>query len=91
MNCLLRSFFVILALVGGLLSIPAATAQPAESEAAAQTLDELLTPLIKQHRGDVSVMIKHLPTGEMFSYRAEETMPTASLIKLSVMMAAYQA
>lgn len=54
-------------------------------------LDEVLLPLIKRHRGDTGVMIKHLPSGETFAYRENTPMPTASLIKLPVMMAAYQA
>ena len=53
-------------------------------------LAELLTPLIAAHQGDVGVAIKHLGTGDSFSHRADEPMPTASLIKLPVMVAAYE-
>ncbi|MCA9231865.1 MAG: serine hydrolase [Planctomycetales bacterium] len=54
-------------------------------------LAEQLTSLIDAHEGDVSVAVKHLETGESFEYRADVAMPTASLIKFPLMVAAYQA
>ena len=58
--------------------------------AAAQSLSERLMPLISAHAGDVAVAVKHLKTGESFSHKADEPMPTASLIKLPVMVEAYR-
>ncbi len=58
---------------------------------AAEDLARQLQPLIDAHKGDVGVAITHLPTGESFKHRADEPMPTASLIKFPVMIAAYQA
>jgi D-alanyl-D-alanine carboxypeptidase (penicillin-binding protein 5/6) len=58
--------------------------------ALAQSLSERLTPLINAHEGDVAVAVKHLKTGESFSYKADEPMPTASLIKLPIMVEAYR-
>jgi len=58
--------------------------------AAAQSLSERLMPLISAHEGDVAVAVKHLKTGESFSHKADEAMPTASLIKLPVMVEAYR-
>ena len=55
-----------------------------------QSLPERLAPLISAHEGDVAVAVKLLTTGETFSYRADEPMPTASLIKLPVMIEAYR-
>jgi beta-lactamase class A len=49
-----------------------------------------LLPLIEAHRGKVAVAVKHLGTGESFSYHADEAMPTASLIKLAVMVEVYR-
>ncbi len=66
--------------------VPNAYNKVAESE-----LEKLLLPVIQQHRGEVGVMIKHLPTGQTFRYRASEAMPTASLIKFPLLMAAYKA
>lgn len=56
----------------------------------AQTLTERLTPLITAHEGDVSVAVKHLTKGDSFTYKADEPMPTASLIKLPIMVEAYR-
>jgi D-alanyl-D-alanine carboxypeptidase (penicillin-binding protein 5/6) len=53
-------------------------------------LGEVLTPAIKRHRGDVAVAIKNLKTGESFEYQGDKPMPTASLIKFPVMVAAYE-
>lgn len=58
--------------------------------ASAQTLDERLKPLIEAHAGEVAVAVKHLDKGEVFAHAADEPMPTASLIKLAVMVEAYR-
>ncbi|MCI0332274.1 MAG: serine hydrolase [Planctomycetes bacterium] len=63
----------------------------AETEEAKKSLAEVLAPAIKAHRGDVAVAIKHLKTGDSFEHHAEKPMPTASLIKFPVMIAAYDA
>ena len=53
-------------------------------------LDARLRPLIDAHKGEVAIAVKHLKTGETFRHRADEPMPTASLIKLPVMVEVYQ-
>ncbi|MFO0890271.1 MAG: serine hydrolase [Isosphaeraceae bacterium] len=64
---------------------------PAEDRPATdRTLESRLTPIIKAHKGTVAVAVKHLRTGETFRYRADEVMPTASLIKFPVMVEAYR-
>ena len=60
------------------------------SAAHAQSLAERLQPLISAHEGEVAVAVKHLTKGESFAYKADEPMPTASLIKLPVMVEAYR-
>lgn len=55
-----------------------------------ETLESRLAPLIRAHKGKVAVAVKHLGTGAAFAYRAEEPMPTASLIKLAVMVETYR-
>ncbi len=57
---------------------------------AADGLNEKLLPLIERHQGDVAVMVRHLETGESFEHEADDVMPTASLIKLAVMVETYQ-
>jgi len=64
----------------------AATGVPA----AADPLEDQLTPRLAAHEGQVAVAIKHLTTGDSYAYRADEPMPTASLIKFPVMVEAYR-
>ncbi len=54
------------------------------------TLDARLKPLIEAHKGEVAIAVKHLKTGETFFHRADQPMPTASLIKFPVMIEVYQ-
>lgn len=49
-----------------------------------------LMPLIEAHRGRVAVKIRHLTTGESFAHNDTVPMPTASLIKLPVMVETYR-
>ncbi len=57
---------------------------------ASSTLASRLTPIIAAHKGQVAVAVKHLDSGESFRHRADEVMPTASLIKFPVMIEAYR-
>lgn len=56
-----------------------------------QTLEARIKPLVEAHHGTVAVAVKHLPSGESFEYQAELPLPTASLIKLPVMIAVHDA
>lgn len=81
-----REWGSVVAVLLAALSLPAlALAAQAEAD-----LGDRLQPLIDAHEGEVAVMVKHLETGESFSYREDEPMPTASLIKFPLMIAAYQ-
>lgn len=53
-------------------------------------LAQRLTPLIKAHRGRVAIAVKQLKSGESFAHRENEPMPTASLIKVSVLIELYR-
>lgn len=57
--------------------------------AGAADLDARIEPLLKAHKGTVAVAVKHLKTGEEFYLNVDEPMPTASLIKLPIMVEAY--
>ncbi|HEV3263365.1 MAG TPA: serine hydrolase [Gemmataceae bacterium] len=57
---------------------------------AADSLEARLSPLAKAHRGRAAIAVKHLGTGESYYLKADEPMPTASLIKLAVMVEVYQ-
>ena len=54
------------------------------------SLQFCLVPLAKAHKGKVAIAVKHLGSGESFYLNADEPMPTASLIKLPVMLELYQ-
>jgi beta-lactamase class A len=54
------------------------------------SLEERLAPLAKEHKGKVAIAVKHLGNGSSYYLKADEPMPTASLIKLAVMIEAYQ-
>jgi D-alanyl-D-alanine carboxypeptidase (penicillin-binding protein 5/6) len=56
----------------------------------ANDLASQIQPLIESHRGDVSVIIKNLETGETYSHNPEAVMPTASLIKFPILIELYR-
>jgi beta-lactamase class A len=62
----------------------------AADPSAAGDLGARLTPYAKAHKGKVAIAVKLLGTGESFYLHADEPMPTASLIKLPVMVEVYQ-
>src|SRR5262245_36522286 len=68
--------------LGLLLATVVSAADPA-------TLESRIKPLAKGHAGKVAVAVKHLTTGEEFYLNADTAMPTASLIKLPVMVETY--
>ena len=53
------------------------------------SLDSRLVPLAKAHKGKVAIAVKHLGSGEFYYLNADEPMPTASLIKVAVMIDTY--
>lgn len=48
-----------------------------------------LTPLAKAHRGTVAIGVKEFKSGQTWFFNPDEVMPTASLIKLPVLIEAY--
>jgi CubicO group peptidase (beta-lactamase class C family)/beta-lactamase class A len=62
----------------------------AASARGGDSLEARLLPLAKAHKGAVAVAVKNLKTGESYYLNADDPMPTASLIKLPVMVEAYQ-
>ena len=55
----------------------------------ADNLEGRLLPLVKAHKGKVAIAVKHLGSGETFFYNADAVMPTASLIKLPILIETY--
>ncbi len=52
-------------------------------------LDTRIAPLADAHKGKVAVAVKHLVTGEAYYLNADAVMPTASLIKVAVLVETY--
>jgi beta-lactamase class A len=59
------------------------------SPASAADLEARIAPLVKEHKGKVAVAVKNLTTGETYYINPDDAMPTASLIKLPVMVETY--
>ena len=53
------------------------------------SLEERIAPIAKAHKGKIAVAVKGLRTTDEYYLNADEPMPTASLIKLAVMVDAY--
>ncbi len=56
-----------------------------------QELAERIQPLVDAHDGIVAVSIKHLPSGVTYQHNADLPLPTASLIKLPILVAMHDA
>jgi beta-lactamase class A len=74
-----------------MVSLALAAVLLASSPAGAEDkgLDSRIAPLAKAHKGVVAVAVKNLKTGEEYYLEADRVMPTASLIKLPIMVEAY--
>jgi beta-lactamase class A len=53
------------------------------------SLEAQLAPLAQAHKGKVAIAVKHLESGESYYFNADEVMPTASLIKVAVLIETY--
>jgi beta-lactamase class A len=54
------------------------------------SLEDRLAPLAKGHQGKVALAVKNLESNESYYLNADEVMPTASLIKIAVLIELYQ-
>ena len=59
------------------------------SENADPVLTDKINDLIKNFEGDVGIYVRHLSTGRMAAIRADELFPTASMIKVPILMALF--
>ena len=81
------TLLTLLAAVG--TSVPAAaqrTPPPRRDAALEARLQQLLTPF----HGTVGVYVRHLKSGRYAAIRADEVFPTASMIKVPIMLAVFQ-
>ncbi|TWT29900.1 serine hydrolase [Blastopirellula retiformator] len=70
---------------------PVSAKPPEDRQQIEADLAEALLPALKRHRGEAAVVIKHLPSGATFAFHGDRPQSTASLIKLPLLMALYQA
>ncbi|MCY2975273.1 MAG: serine hydrolase [Planctomycetota bacterium] len=68
---------------------PAKLSSP-DKAATILALENAIRPLVKDYKGDVAVALYHFESDTHWSIRGDEVMPTASLIKLPVMIEAYR-
>jgi beta-lactamase class A len=54
-------------------------------------LQARLEGLVRGFRGDVGIFVRHLRTGQSAAIRADELFPTASMIKVPIMLATFDA
>ena len=59
-------------------------------QALAKSLEESIQPLVNGYKGDVAVSVYHFESDTSWALRGDVPMPTASLIKLPVMIEAYR-
>lgn len=79
--------------LAAVFAITVALPWPASANGDDPSLNEFktrLTELAKAHQGDVAFAVKHLASGEIVTFQADRAMPTASLIKLAIMIEAYR-
>jgi beta-lactamase class A len=67
----------------------AATTSAAPTARNDTVLERRIRALMEGFRGDAGVYVRHLGTGATVAVRADETFPTASMIKVPIMIALY--
>jgi beta-lactamase class A len=86
-----RTLFVLIVML--LFNWTASLAQKdsfAVKELPDPVLQEKLSAMVKDFRGDVGMYVRHLPTGRTAAIRADELFPTASMIKVSIMLRLFE-
>lgn len=53
-------------------------------------LEAALAGRIREFRGDVGIYVRHVPSGRELAMRADEVFPTASLVKVPILLALFQ-
>lgn len=78
-------------LVGFVACAPrGAVQQPASAAAPAEALERELRALTRDFAGDVGIYVRHLESGQIVALAADDTFPTASMIKLPLLVTLQQ-
>ena len=64
---------------------------PSPVERVDRALQANLEALVRGFRGDVGIYVRHLPTGRSAAIRADELFPTASMIKVPILIGTFDA
>lgn len=56
------------------------------SQSTDKKLEKKLLPLLQSHHGDIGIYIKNLRTGKTVTYNADSLFPTASIVKVPIML-----
>ncbi|MDF1505746.1 serine hydrolase [Roseisolibacter sp. H3M3-2] len=87
-----RTLLVAALLAGACRTPPPPAAPPAEAgEVRDAALEARLAALAREVDGDVGIYVRHLRTGRTAALRADETFPTASLIKVPILVGVFDA
>ena len=82
---------VLLKLLAGVVLLPAGVSAFAQTDQAAKqaALDQRVRAEVMQFKGKVSLFAKNLDTGVVYELRGDERVPTASTIKIAIMVEAF--
>lgn len=86
------AFSLLLALLAAAVPLPAQDATPAASPVPERTdpvLAARVAGIVRGFRGDVGIYVRHLPTGATVALNADTVFPTASLIKIPILLTLY--
>ncbi len=92
MNCSINAFGCAYASLLALVVTSASQAQaPTNHVATDSALYAKLRPLVDSFRGRVGIYVRHLRDGRTVEINADEIFPTASMVKVPIMIAAFDA
>lgn len=78
-----------LLLLALLAAVPLRAQRPAPAAWTDPALAATLDSLVRGFRGDVGIYVRHLPTGASAAIHADSVFPTASLIKVPILLTLY--
>jgi len=87
----IRGSVVCLLVAAAPLLSPAAAQQGQAAEPTDSVLYAKLAPLVESFHGRVGIYVRHLPSRREVQINADELFPTASMIKLPILIAAFDA
>ena len=86
MNTLIRQSIGLIFLFWSWSSIGFTSSRAQTNPSVDVKLQSMLKQTIEDFEGDVGIYVQHLPTGNTASIRADELFPTASLIKVPILL-----